>query len=155
MLSHPLALPDARIEGAHRLGRLLVAGRSSRKDGAGYPRAMTVKRWTAGRWVWIGVAVVALILAARLLSPSGFQQVDTSVALGLIKDQKVEYAHVVDGEQTLELTLKPGSEYQGHSKVSTGWIGARGTEIVRTCSTRTRRARATTRRSRPRRCSAT
>ncbi len=91
---------------------------------------MTVKRWTAGRWVWIGVAVVALILAARLLSPSGFQQVDTSVALGLIKDQKVEYAHVVDGEQTLELTLKPGSEYQGHSKVSTGWIGARGPEIV-------------------------
>jgi cell division protease FtsH len=91
---------------------------------------MTVKRWTAGRWVWIGVAVVALILAARLLSPSGFQQVDTSVALQLIKDQKVEYAHVVDGEQTLELTLKPGSEYQGHSKVSAGWIGARGGEIV-------------------------
>jgi cell division protease FtsH len=91
---------------------------------------MTVKRWTAGRWVWIGVAVVALILAARLLSPSGFQQVDTSVALQLIKDQKVEYAHVVDGEQTLELTLKPNAEYQGHSKVSTGWIGARGPEIV-------------------------
>ena len=89
-----------------------------------------MKRWTAGRWVWIGVAVVALILAARLLSPSGFQQVDTSVALQLIKDKKVEYAHVVDGEQTLELTLKPNSQYQGHSKVAAGWIGARGSEIV-------------------------
>jgi cell division protease FtsH len=91
---------------------------------------VTVKRWTAGRWVWIGVAVVALILAARLLSPTGFQQVDTSVALKLINDQKVSFAHVVDGEQTIELTLKPGSEYQGHNKVAAGWIGARGNEIV-------------------------
>src|SRR3712207_5633957 len=91
---------------------------------------MSVKRWTAGRWVWIGVAVVALILAARLLSPSGFQQVDTSRALQFIRDKQVDYARVIDGEQRLELTLKPGSAFEGNTKVVSGWIGARGGEIV-------------------------
>ncbi|HYY09560.1 MAG TPA: ATP-dependent zinc metalloprotease FtsH [Kineosporiaceae bacterium] len=91
---------------------------------------MTVKRWSAGRWVWIAVAVVLLLLAARLFAPSGYQQVDTSVALQKISDKQVDFAHVVDGEQVLELTLKKGAEVDGHNKIVAGWIGARGPEIV-------------------------
>src|SRR3954465_10709388 len=91
---------------------------------------MNVKRWTGTRAIWIVVAVVALLVAARLLTPSGFAQVDTSKALQAIKDKKVAYAHVIDGEQTIELTLKDGQAIDGHNKLSAGWIGARGAEIV-------------------------
>src|SRR3954462_3864966 len=91
---------------------------------------MNVKRWTGTRAIWIVVAVVALLVAARLLTPSGFAQVDTSKALQAIRDKQVAYAHVVAGEQTIELTLKDGQTIDGHNKVSAGWIGARGPEIV-------------------------
>src|SRR3954463_14564569 len=91
---------------------------------------MNVKRWTGTRAIWIVVAVVALLVAARLLTPSGFAQVDTSKALQAIRDKQVAYAHVVDGDQTIELTLKDGQTIDGHNKVSAGWIGARGPEIV-------------------------
>src|SRR3954465_10717995 len=91
---------------------------------------MNVKRWTGTRAIWIVVAVVALLVAARLLTPSGFAQVDTSKALQAIRDKQVAYAHVVDGDQIIELTLKDGQTIDGHNKVSAGWIGARGPEIV-------------------------
>jgi cell division protease FtsH len=91
---------------------------------------MNLKRWTGTRAIWIVVAVVALLVAGRLLTPSGFQQVDTSKALQAIKDKQVAYAHVVDGDQTIELTLKSGQTIDGHNKVAAGWIGARGSEIV-------------------------
>src|SRR3954466_11792777 len=91
---------------------------------------MNLKRWTGTRWIWIIVAVAALLVAGRLFTPSGFAQVDTSKALQAIKDKQVAYAHVVDGDQTIELTLKDGQTIDGHNKVSAGWIGARGSEIV-------------------------
>jgi cell division protease FtsH len=56
--------------------------------------------------------------------------VETSQALQAIKDKQVQYAQVIDGDQTIELTLKPGQAIEGHTKVTAGWIGARGSEIV-------------------------
>ncbi|MGZ4649950.1 MAG: ATP-dependent metallopeptidase FtsH/Yme1/Tma family protein, partial [Kineosporiaceae bacterium] len=91
---------------------------------------MNLKRWSGARAIWIVVAVIALLVAGRLLSPSGFAQVNTSQALAAIKSGQVQYAHVVDGDQTIELTLKPGQAIDGHNKVIAGWIGARGNEIV-------------------------
>src|ERR671928_1312990 len=91
---------------------------------------MNLKRWTGTRAIWIVVAVIALLVAGRLLAPSGFQQVDTSQALQAIKSGQVQYADVVDGDQTMQLTLKPGQTIDGHNKVEAGWIGARGGEIV-------------------------
>src|SRR3954449_12128547 len=91
---------------------------------------MNLKRWTGTRAIWIVVAVIALLVAGRLLTPSGFAQVDTSKALQAIKDKQVSYAHVIDGDQIIELTLKDGQTIDGHNKVSAGWIGARGSEIV-------------------------
>ncbi|MGZ4602103.1 MAG: ATP-dependent metallopeptidase FtsH/Yme1/Tma family protein, partial [Kineosporiaceae bacterium] len=91
---------------------------------------MNLKRWSGTRAIWIVVAVIALLVAGRLLSPSGFAQVNTSQALAAIKSGQVQYAHVVDGDQTIELTLKPGQAIEGHNKVIAGWIGARGNEIV-------------------------
>jgi cell division protease FtsH len=91
---------------------------------------MNLKRWTGTRAIWVVVAVIALLVAGRLLTPSGFAQVDTSKALQAIKDKQVAYAHVVDGDQIVELTLKEGQTIDGHNKVSAGWIGARGPEIV-------------------------
>ncbi len=91
---------------------------------------MNLKRWTPGRWVWIGVALILLLLAGRLFTPSGFEQVDTSQALQALKSGQVQYAHLIDGDQTMELTLKQGQQIDGHSKVSAGWIGASGPEIV-------------------------
>src|SRR3954464_8969144 len=91
---------------------------------------MNLKRWTGTRWIWIIVAVAALLVAGRLFTPSGFAQVDTSKALQAIRDKQVAYAHVVDGDQTKRLALKDGQTIDGHNKVSAGWIGARGSEIV-------------------------
>ncbi len=91
---------------------------------------MNLKRWTTPRTIWIIVAVIALLVAGRLLTPTGFEQVDTSKALQAVKDHQVQYAHVVDGDQTIELTLKPGQQVDGHNKIVAGWIGARGNEIV-------------------------
>src|SRR5436305_13598188 len=91
---------------------------------------MNLKRWTGTRAIWIVVAVVALLVAGRLLAPSGFQQVETSQALQAIKSGQVQFADVIDGDQTMQLTLKPGQSIDGHNKVETGWIGARGGEIV-------------------------
>src|SRR3954463_7815585 len=91
---------------------------------------MNLKRWTGTRAIWIVVAVIALLVAGRLLTPSGFAQVDTSKALQAIKDKQVEYAHVIDGDQIIELTLKNGQTIAGRRRVSAGFIGARAPEIV-------------------------
>ncbi|MCC9197449.1 ATP-dependent zinc metalloprotease FtsH [Arthrobacter sp. zg-Y820] len=95
---------------------------------------MKSKNFFKGPVFWIILAVALLVLILPSLSTSGATQVDTSVGLQLLKDQKVEQAKIYDGEQRVDLTLK--DEYKDSSGQDQGenvqfYFGtARGQDIV-------------------------
>jgi cell division protease FtsH len=78
--------------------------------------------------IWVIAALLIVIVGARVLSPNRFEPIDTSEAITLIKSDQVASATMVNGDQRVELTLsKP---YQGHDKVMTYYVDARGPEFV-------------------------
>jgi cell division protease FtsH len=88
------------------------------------------RRFLRGPAIWIALAVVAVILGARLLTGDRFTEVDTSEALELIRDERVESAVVRDGEQRLDLTLREGEEVDGAAQVRAHYVFQRGDDIL-------------------------
>src|SRR4051794_10880990 len=91
---------------------------------------MDVKRLTRGPTIWVIVAVVLLIIGARVFAPNQFKKVDTYQALNLIKSGSVESAKIVDRDQRLDLTLKPEAKLDGYTKVTTYYVAPRGDELI-------------------------
>jgi cell division protease FtsH len=89
---------------------------------------MDLKRLTRGPVIWVIAAVLVVIVGARLLSPNRFEPIDTSQAINLIKSNQVTSATMVNGDQRVELTLS--QPYQGHDRVETSYVDARGTQFV-------------------------
>ncbi|WP_288797592.1 ATP-dependent zinc metalloprotease FtsH [Arsenicicoccus cauae] len=96
---------------------------------------MNAKRIARSPWMW--VVVVSLLIAAWLSvgQQSDFREVDTSAAVQLIQQDKVESAKLVDGNR-IDLTLKDGSEYTGGKvkdakHVRAHYIEPRGPELVK------------------------
>ncbi|WP_029212522.1 MULTISPECIES: ATP-dependent zinc metalloprotease FtsH [Arsenicicoccus] len=96
---------------------------------------MNAKRIARSPWMW--AVVVSLLLAAWLSvgQQSDFREVDTSAAVQLIQQDKVESAKLVDGNR-IDLTLKDGSEYTGGKvkdakHVRAHYIEPRGPELVK------------------------
>ncbi|MGF1663681.1 MAG: ATP-dependent zinc metalloprotease FtsH [Kineosporiaceae bacterium] len=89
------------------------------------------RRFLRGPAIWIALAVVAVILGARLLTGDRFAEVDTSEALDLIRDERVESAVIRDGEQRLDLVLREGEEVDGATQVRTHYVFQRGEDILR------------------------
>lgn len=96
---------------------------------------MNAKRIARSPWMW--VVVVSLLIAAWLSvgEQSDFREVDTSAAVQLIQQDKVESAKLVDGNR-IDLTLKDGSEYTGGKvkdakHVRAHYIEPRGPELVK------------------------
>ena len=81
--------------------------------------------------IWIVLAIVIVLVGARLISTDRFATVDTSQALQLIEDEKVASALVVDGEQRLDLTLVEGEEVDGSTQVRTHYVDQRGEDVLR------------------------
>ena len=81
--------------------------------------------------IWIVLAIVIVLVGARLITTDRFATVDTSKALQLIQDEKVESALVVDGEQRLDLTLVEGEEVDGSTQVRTHYVDQRGEDVLR------------------------
>jgi cell division protease FtsH len=81
--------------------------------------------------IWIVLAIVIVLVGARLISTDRFAEVDTSQALELIEDGKVASALVVDQEQRLDLTLVEGEEVDGSTQVRTYYVEPRGEDILR------------------------
>ena len=81
--------------------------------------------------IWIVLAIVIVLVGARLISTDRFATVDTSQALQLIEDEKVASALVVDGEQRLDLTLVEGEEVDGSTQVRTHYVEQRGEDVLR------------------------
>ena len=80
--------------------------------------------------IWIVLAIVIVLLGARLISTDRFAQVDTSQALELIREGQVASALVVDQEQRLDLTLVEGEEVDGSTQVRTYYVDQRGEDIL-------------------------
>ncbi|WP_380169177.1 ATP-dependent zinc metalloprotease FtsH [Jannaschia sp. R86511] len=81
--------------------------------------------------IWIVLAIVIVLVGARLISTDRFAQVDTSQALELIEEGQVASALVVDQEQRLDLTLVDGEEVDGSTQVRAYYVEQRGDEILR------------------------
>ena len=91
---------------------------------------MNVKRLTRGPVPWIIGAVVLLLIASRVFPTNRFEPIDTSVAIQLITEDKVQSARLVDGDQRLELTLRPGEQVKGTDRVVTYYVSQRGNQFV-------------------------
>ena len=91
---------------------------------------MDVKRLTRGPAIWVIAAVLILLVGARVFVPSQYKKIDTYQAIQLIQEDKVASAKIVDGDQRLELTLKPGQKIDGYSRVMSYYVAPRGGKIV-------------------------
>jgi len=68
-----------------------------------------VKRVFRGPWIWIVVAVLAVLLALEFLAPGGgYDEVSTSRMSQYIADGEVKEITFIDGDQTIEATLDSG-----------------------------------------------
>jgi cell division protease FtsH len=81
-----------------------------------------VKRIFKGPWVWIGLAVVGVLLALQFLAPGGgYDEVPTSQMESYIADGDVEEITFIDGDQTIEATLDDGVRPEG-DQVTTSYV---------------------------------
>jgi cell division protease FtsH len=81
-----------------------------------------VKRVFRGPWVWIVVAVLAVLLALEFLAPGGgYDEVSTSQMSEYIAYGEVKEITFIDGDQTIEATLDDGTRDDG-DKVMTHYI---------------------------------
>jgi len=81
-----------------------------------------VKRVFRGPWVWIVVAVLAVLLALEFLAPGGgYDEVSTSQMSKYIADGDIKEITFIDGDQTIEATLDSNTRDDG-DKVMTHYI---------------------------------
>lgn len=81
-----------------------------------------MKRIFKGPWVWIGLAVVGVLLALQFLAPGGgYDEVPTSQMESYIADGDVEEITFIDGDQTIEATLDEGVRPEG-DQVTTSYV---------------------------------
>ncbi|MGL4173010.1 MAG: ATP-dependent zinc metalloprotease FtsH [Actinomycetota bacterium] len=97
---------------------------------------MTAKRLFRGPFIWV-VIVIVIGLAVVQLGRLGesFQRIDTSSAMQLIRQGKVQEVTLVDGDQRMDLTLKEGQQFSGDgvqnaTKVRAFYVSPRGGEVV-------------------------
>ncbi len=81
-----------------------------------------MKRIFKGPWVWIGLAVVGVLLALQFLAPGGgYDEVPTSELESYVQDGTVKEITFIDGDQTIEATLDDGTR-SGGDKVMTHYV---------------------------------
>ncbi|KAA1419576.1 ATP-dependent zinc metalloprotease FtsH [Nocardioides humilatus] len=73
-----------------------------------------MKRVFRGPWLWIVVAVLAVLLALEFLAPGGgYDEVSTSTMSKYIAEGEVKEITFIDGDQTIEATLDDGVRDDG------------------------------------------
>jgi cell division protease FtsH len=81
-----------------------------------------VKRLFRGPWLWIVVAVIAVLLALEFVAPGGgHQEISTSQMAKYIADGDVDEITFIDGDQVVEATLDEGVRDDG-DEVMTHYI---------------------------------
>ncbi|MFL6061283.1 MAG: ATP-dependent zinc metalloprotease FtsH, partial [Marmoricola sp.] len=86
-----------------------------------------VKRILRGPWLWIGLAVVGVILALQFLVPNGgYTGIDTSEMTAHIKNGDIKKITFVDGgDQEMRAELKNGK------KVMATWVDGQQADLVK------------------------
>ncbi len=101
-----------------------------RRNGAVSPRMTSVKRWFRGPWLWVALfAIVILVVLEQVSSRSGAEEISTSKMIDTLQSGEVKSVVLVDGDQTIEATLKNGD------KVTAQWLVAQGPRLVRLVQT--------------------
>jgi cell division protease FtsH len=97
---------------------------------------MDFKRILRGPFIWVVLIVLIGLSVLRLGSiGESFQRIDTSSALTLIEQGKVDKVKLVDGDQRIDLTLRKGESFTGDgvqkaTHVQAFYIAPRGEQIV-------------------------
>src|SRR6476619_5103058 len=97
---------------------------------------MDFKRILRGPFIWVVLIVLIGLSVLRLGSiGESFQRIDTSSALQLIQQGKVDKVKLVDGDQRIDLTLRKGESFSGDgvknaTHVQAFYIAPRGDQVV-------------------------
>ncbi|KQX66260.1 ATP-dependent zinc metalloprotease FtsH [Angustibacter sp. Root456] len=97
---------------------------------------MDFKRILRGPFIWVVLIVLIGLSVLRLGSiGESFQRIDTSSALQLIEQGKVDKVKLVDGDQRIDLTLRKGESFTGDgvknaTHVQAFYITPRGDQVV-------------------------
>ncbi len=97
---------------------------------------MATKRSIRPQWIWLMAILGVIFVMTYVFSDTGgFVRVDTSAAIKLIQDEKVETVKLLNNER-MELTLKEGQTYsdgeqvKDATKVYAFYVEARGPAVV-------------------------
>jgi cell division protease FtsH len=90
---------------------------------------MDLKRLTRGPLIWLIAAMAVVFIGLRIFAPGQYQTIDTSTAIQLIRDDQVNKATMINGEQRLELKLKTPYKDK-YSDVVSFYVDARGSQLV-------------------------
>jgi len=89
----------------------------------------TLKALLKGPLPYILIGAFVVVLGVSLLTAGGFKPVSTQEGLELLKDNKVEKATIIDGEQRVDLELRQSFQSEGN-QVQFYYVSPRGDEIV-------------------------
>jgi cell division protease FtsH len=89
----------------------------------------TLKALLKGPLPYILIGAFVVVLGVSLLTAGGFKPVSTQEGLELLKDNKVEKATIIDGEQRVDLELRQSFQNEGN-QVQFYYVSPRGDEIV-------------------------
>ncbi|MDT0200594.1 ATP-dependent zinc metalloprotease FtsH [Nocardioides sp. AE5] len=86
-------------------------------------REKSVKRIFKGPWLWIFLAVIAVVLGLQFLAPDGgYDEVPTSEMEKYITTGQVKEITFLDNDQEIRATLDDDVEREGGNKVVTHWV---------------------------------
>jgi len=78
---------------------------------------------------YIGAGVLVVVVGLSLLNLGGYRSISTQEGLGLLQDNRVQEATIIDIEQRVDLELKNSYENQGNL-VQFYYVAPRGDEVV-------------------------
>ena len=92
---------------------------------------MKSRKLFRGPFIWIALAVSALVIGFNSMNTTGFKQVDTSVGLQFITAGSAKSVLMIDSEQRVDVTLNsPDTEYG--EKIQFFYSASRGTQVATT-----------------------
>ncbi|KRF16595.1 cell division protein FtsH [Nocardioides sp. Soil797] len=91
-----------------------------------------MKRIFKGPWLWIVLAVVAVLLGLQYLAPNGgYDEVQTSQMEEYISSGDVKEISFIDNDQEIRATLDDDVDRDGGKKVMTHWVNGQQNDLIK------------------------
>ncbi|WP_082564168.1 MULTISPECIES: ATP-dependent zinc metalloprotease FtsH [unclassified Nocardioides] len=91
-----------------------------------------MKRIFKGPWLWIVLAVVAVLLGLQYLAPNGgYDEVQTSQMEKYISTGEVKEITFLDNDQEIRATLDDDVDRDGGRKVVTHWVNGQQNDLIK------------------------